>query len=618
MSPVEIGHRLLVALRGSLDRFSHGLTGRWPRMALAPWESFGFMVSDSARLFVPPIAIPTETAGLLLKGRVPAFGHWVSWRPETAFWHTDFLTGAVWPCRSGAKPDYRPSNSVGDARTVWEINRLQHFVMLAMVAYREPAKGTAAGQLITEQLNSWVRANPFPDGINHASAMEEALRVLALLHTLDLMREHLEAPAREQVLLILLTSAWDIERKLSLHSSAGNHTIAEAVGLLYLGTLLKEHRRAGRWTETARRLLGSESARQVRPDGGPLEQASWYLLFITDLMGLAQRLLTQARQPPIPTMDAAIDRARSFLNSLGDSATSLVRYGDADDGYALSEYLALSWSAEGRQPVRVFFPDTGVTVAAFEEHDRLVFLHKDLGMPPSFGHGHSDALSVTLRWRNQDVLVDPGTYLYGGDGGLRKYFRSAFAHNTVTIGGADACVQAGPFLWRRGYRSRTVQHGSDGEAVAVLAQSDGYAEQGFTHWRGILYKRNRFLAIWDAIEGQATARQVTLRWHVAGTLTPAGNSAMHLLLQEGDPIRIQLPAGTTQARRGSMTPLSGWHSPRYGNVQACETIECVLPDSRAPEAVTIFYLTSEAVEMNEVSQWVDRCRELSSQAGPKR
>ena len=618
MSPVEIGHRLFAALGSFLDRLRHGLTGRWPRMALAPWESFGFMVSDSARLFVPPMILPPEAAGLVLEGRIPAFGHWIPWQGDPAFWHTDFLTGAVWPYRSGARPDYRPGNSVGDARTVWEINRLQHFVMLAMVAYREPAKGAMAGQLIAEQLSSWIRANPFPDGVNHASAMEAALRVLALLHTIDLMRDHLQAPAREQILLILLTSAWDIERKLSLHSSAGNHTIAEAVGLLYLGTLLKEHRRAGRWTETARRLLSAESARQVRPDGGPLEQASWYLLFITDLMGLAQRLLAHTSKPPIPAMDAAIVRARTFLNSLGDSPTSLVRYGDADDGYALSEYLALSWSAEGRQPVRAVFPDTGVTVTAFEQHDRLVFLHNDLGMPPSFGHGHSDALAVTLRWRNQDVLVDPGTYLYGGDGGLREYFRSAFAHNTVTIGGADACVQTGPFLWRRGYQSRTVECWPDVGSVAFLAQSDGYAREGFTHWRGILYKQNRFLAVWDAIEGQATARQVTLHWHLAGTLTPAGSSAMHLLLQEGDQIRIELPPGTTQILRNSMTPLRGWRSSRYGDVQSCETIECVLPDSRAPEAVTIFRLTSEAAEMSEVSLWVDRCRELSRGAGPRR
>ncbi len=587
-------------------------------MALAPWESFGFMVSDSAQLFVPPITVPAETAGRLLEGGVPAFGHWVTWRRETDFWHTDFLTGAVWPCHSGTKPDYRPGNSVGDARTVWEVNRLQHFVLLALVAHGAPANGTVARQLITEQLNSWVRANPFPDGVNHTSAMEEALRVLALLHTMDLMRDQLEAPAREQILLVLLTSAWNIERKLSLHSSAGNHTIAEAVGLLYLGLLLPEHRRAGQWTKTARRLLSTESARQVRPDGGPLEQASWYLLFITDLMGLAQRLLAHTTQPPIPTMDAAIIRARTFLNSLGDSPSTLTRYGDADDGYALSEYLNLSWSPAPRKPVRTVFPDTGLTVAAFEGHDQLIFLHKDLGMPPSFGHGHSDALSVTLRWRNQDVLIDPGTYLYGSDAGFREYFRSAFAHNTVTIRGADACVQTGPFLWRRGYQSRVVHDWPDAGSVAVLALSDGYAQAGFTHWRGILYKQNRFLAVWDGIEGQATARQVALRWHLAGTLTTTGDGALHLLLPAGDQIRIQLPPGATQTLRKSMTPLRGWRSPKYGDVQSCETIECVLPDSRSPEAVTIFHLTSEAVEMNEVYLWVDRCRELSSRAGPRR
>jgi len=566
---------------------------------------------------MPPITVPKGAGRELLEGRIPVFCQWIPWHENDAFWHTDPITGAVWPHAGGQQPDYRPGNAVGDARTIWELNRLQHLVSLAVLARQNSEAQADATRLISRQVAAWTRANPFPDGVNHASAMEEALRVLALMHTIDLARDSLDMPAREDIARILQTHGWHIERKLSLFSSAGNHTIAEAVGLLYLGVLLPEHPRAGKWTATARRLLDVESARQVRADGGPLEQATWYLLFITDLMGLAQLLLAHTGLPSITAMDAAVSRSRAFLGKLASCPDDLPRIGDADDGYALSPHLNLSWPVAPRKPVRTLLPDTGITVASFGDNDQLLFLHKDLGMAPNFGHGHSDALSVVFRWRDQPALLDPGTYLYGGPTGMRSYFRSAFGHNTVTIGGADALVQKGPFLWRSGYRSRVIFSKLDNDLAAVLALCDNYGRQGFTHWRGILYRRDRYLAVLDLVQGNAVASGVTVRWHVGGTPTPNKDGSVQLTLPSGDDILIRLPTGKTSISKGSSDPVRGWRSAHYTQLEPCNVIECVLPDSQATEALTVFELANAPVPGNELHAWIADCRDRSRQVGSK-
>ena len=154
-----------------------------------------------------------------------------------------------------------------------------------------------------------------------------------------------------------------IQRRLSLYSSAGNHTIAEATGLLYAGILLPEYPGAARWRETGRRLLRIEAARQIDADGGGIEQATWYLLFITDLLGLAQALLAHCGEAPEPAIDAALLRSRRFLNSLASGPDDLPRIGDADDGYALSPALRISWAATGDDlPVQCSLPTAGLSL----------------------------------------------------------------------------------------------------------------------------------------------------------------------------------------------------------------------------------------------------------------
>ena len=49
----------------------------------------------------------------------------------------------------------------------------------------------------------------------------------------------------------------------------------------------------------------------------------------------------------------------------------------------------------------------------------------------SGAHTHNDALSLELSWNNDNLIVDPGTYLYTSDPNERNKYRSIQAHNCI-------------------------------------------------------------------------------------------------------------------------------------------------------------------------------------------
>ncbi|CAG0938099.1 Heparin-sulfate lyase [Gammaproteobacteria bacterium] len=588
MSPAEIAHRIGRVMRRLLPG-AH----RWPDATdpnIIAARQGQFLGSAERQLFHPPVVRDAADANLLLDGQVTCFDRWIPVRSGGQFWHTDPLSGVVWP-RSGPI-DYRPGNPHGDVRVIWEINRLQHLFGVALIAHDSTVHRERAIALIESQLLDWWQANPPGAGVNYLSAMEAALRLVSLCHAFDLARPWLRTPVRDILAAIVVSHATFIEGHLSLYSSAGNHTIAEAVGLLYAGTLFPECKAAGRWRGTGRRLLASESARQVLADGGGLEQATWYLLFITDLMGLAQELLRYADAPPVPELDAAIGRGRDFLQALAAAPRDLPRIGDADDGWALSPGLQLSWHGSATTPRQRSFPQAGLTVASFTGHDRLILLHNPLGMPPSCGHGHADALSVLFTLDGVDLLIDPGTGQYGGDPALRRYFRGSSGHNTATVGDADQALQLAPFMWARPYRCQLELAEFTADHVLLLARHDAWRKVGIMHWRAVSYRRGQYLAIHDWLDGPATA-SVRVRWHL-GCPVEGDGSRFRLLPPQLEPLPLILSGGALRTVTGTREPLFGWQSRRYGEVIPCNMLEATLPTESPRRLLTVLRLDGVA------------------------
>ncbi|HEX4507926.1 MAG TPA: alginate lyase family protein, partial [Alphaproteobacteria bacterium] len=304
----------------------------------------------------------------------------------------------------------------------------------------------------------------------------------------------------------LAAHGYFLARYPSRYSSANNHAVAEALGLLAIGTALPHLPHATEWSRQGRTVLECDSRRQLLPDGVGAEQAVAYQRFTMEMLALAAELDadTKSRFP----------QAEAFLMAITDDGGNAPRIGDDDDAIVLwrppssppsfprrresrngrdsiershvgaDAPHGLDSRLRGNDEVKIdHFPVGGYT-AVREGSMLLVFDHGPLGYLSIAAHGHADALSIWLHVDGKPLLVDAGTYRYHGAGEARSRFRGTEAHNTLTVAGADQSEIAGPFNWSRKAECRVL---SMTEAPwSVEAEHNGYRKRfGCLHRRRI-------------------------------------------------------------------------------------------------------------------------------------
>ncbi len=644
MTLMEVAWRLLGAFRLKVCEaaFRSGALGRG--YAHDDPRGFGFCTDPESQLPSVPFSFDARSDQIKswLIGDWPALGLDWSWTPENgAVWHRAPDTGREWPRLFFGKIAYRQGNPVGDARVVWEPSRLQQLVTLALIARVHESERERAVDLIVRQLQSWHEANPAACGIHYVSAMECGLRIIAVCFALDLIRpEIIDRPAVWRWAASIVHSHADlIGRRLSLHSSSGNHTIAECAGLIFAGVLFPEIRSAERWSAVGLKILCQEAARQILPDGGGIERATWYHLFVLDLLGLVERLLAFKGHAVPVELAAAVERGRACLAVLAQSSADLPVLGDADGGYALSPFLRLSFDAPPAQEEMRTFPDTGLTLFRPGSKSGLTLIvdHGPLGMSPSYGHGHADALSLFLYDESGAILIDPGTYTYTGDQRWRQYFRGTRAHNTVLVDGRDQARQETPFMWSRPCEAELVEAETlENGQVRLLACQTGYRDLGIVHWRGVLFSPE-VLVVWDAMRG-AGEHELELNWHLGADLDLISDNGLTrmsdgsesgveprtagstVLLDPGKmgtlrfahptksghrEIRLLLSGGRIGVHRGDMDPIRGWCSMRYGRKTEITTVSLVHWGQAPHEFLSVFCLTGTDVAPGDIEMVVD-------------
>ena len=117
-----------------------------------------------------------------------------------SYWHLDPITKQYWPddvyCFRIA---YRHSQSSGDVKYVWELNRLQFLQPIAALASLEGKPELA--RFCVETLESWIDANPPFKGVNWASGIELACRIVSILVVTSLLKESIFTETQRQKLI---------------------------------------------------------------------------------------------------------------------------------------------------------------------------------------------------------------------------------------------------------------------------------------------------------------------------------------------------------------------------------------------------------------------------------
>jgi Heparinase II/III-like protein/Heparinase II/III N-terminus len=619
MSGPEILHRVIESVGTQRHRLSAILTRRAEtpppgnvefcraRDPILPELNFAFAPSEQEQRD-------------LLAGNWPALGCAWRWMPDAHVWDLAPDTTKRWPRGFYQSISFRPGNPHGDVRLAWEPARLQQLVSLALLGRRFPEHRRTACELLERMFDSWVRENPPYLGIHYVSAMECGLRLIAVCYALDLARNDLTRAEDTwtNALRLARSHAPFIEDRLSLHSSSGNHSVAEGAALVHAGLLFPELRGARRWYETGLRLLEREAARQVLPDGGPVEQAFWYHLFVLDLLGLTEALLAH-RGCRVPTaLVEALARGRDFVTAVADASGNLPPIGDADGGHALSKHLRLlppcppNPTSNSRTFVHSGYSVLGTGPGSTL---RAILDHGPLGMPPSFGHGHADALSVWAWVRGKALLRESGTFAYGLGAPWRDYFRGTRAHNTVLVDGRDQAVGRGAFLWSAPFTARLLAATppDDSDHGRWLARHDAYTSIGVTHWRGVSLTRAGTLVVWDRLEG-AGEHRLELNWHLGEDLPQAEQispDSSKVEIRFEDDTRLLLEGGRVLRNRGELDPLRGWCSDTYGSKRPMTTVTLAFEGRLPHEFVSVLRPTgTDSGSAREIAVTIRKLRAL--------
>ena len=547
-------------------------------------------------------------------------------------WHCDRVHGKRAPRKPWFNVKYLDYNEVGDSKITWELNRHQHFVTLAK-AFRLTGDAKYASELFA-QWHHWQAQNPYPIGINWASSLEVAFRSLSWIWTYFLMADSPATPSgfRLSWLRALAVSGRHIETHLSTYFSPNTHLLGEAVALFFIGTLCPEIPCARRWRQRGWNLVQQEATRQVRSDGLHFEQSAYYHVYALDFF-LHSAILASVNQIEVPkAFDRTIEMMLDVLAALARGGI-VTGFGDDDGGrlfdparnrkmhmtdplatgavlFGRGDFKALAGGPReetlwllGEAGIEEFgrvaaipVPDSSAAFSAsglylMSGESRKWQLVVDAGPQGAHtaGHGHADALSVTLTASGRELLVDSGTFEYVGPDSEREHFRGTRAHNTLMISGKDQAEPRGPFAWQRLPRVQAEGWISGRTFDLFVGSHDGYSRlpNPAIHRRFVLSLRSGLFLVRDLALGFGEY-DIDLFWHLGPGLV---ENAKGCFFDGGIGLRIVTVGGHEWSRSLE----EHFHSPVYGVKQAHKTLHFATTAKLPKEFVTLLVPVSTSM-----------------------
>jgi hypothetical protein len=545
---------------------------------------------DPATPKIQQQSFPTETFNLLLSARKicdqqrwSLLGYEEQYFGDEIQWRRDPISGYVSPLAYHCEVELI-RNDGSDARVLWELNRLGHFLTLGR-AYAVSEDEKLATEFF-KQIKSWSDQNPYGKGPNWHCAMEVALRAINLLSSFELFRQspQLTAESLSHLLALLDQHGTYIRNNLEFsYLATSNHYFSDVVGLLWLGIMLPELRYADEWREFGFREMLREIDKQISPDGSDFESSTGYHRFVLELI-LYSFLLCRQNEIQISenywqTLRKMLEYVRCYMRPdglaplIGDTDGGqvmpiaqrvandhayvlkagavvfndpLLKSGDASEevlwlfgGSGLKAFEDLPGNAP--EPESASFPDAGLHILRHNDL-YLCFNASDVGLDGRGSHAHNDVMSVEISACGRAFIVDPGTFVYTGDLLSRHKFRSTAFHSTAQVDDDEQNTintnvpfvignEAGPVItfWETG-----------AEFDRVTAEHSGYRRlRGpLTHRRAVTFnKGNRSWSIEDELIGN-DEHKLAIRFHFDAGLEVSRDEGMVIALDKSSGAKL--------------------------------------------------------------------------------
>ncbi len=535
-------------------------------------------------------------------------------------WHHDFKTGYKWNPKKYFKEIKIPYGKA-DIKIPWELSRFQHLTVLGQ-AYWLTANEKYAEEFI-QQVEDWIDHNPVGFGVNWASTMDVAIRVANWILGFYFFKQSpaLKGDFLKKFLKNLLMHGRHIERNLENKGITNNHYISNLAGLIYLGIAFPEFKKASHWREFGIRELIKEIDIQVYNDGVSFEASTCYHRLALELFFYPALL---CRQNGLALPQSYLDKLEKmfgFMLSLLKPDGRIPQIGDNDSGrlhifgkrhqldmtylftfavlyyntskYKLDEFsfapealwlfgpeAYINWqkySVQNLEELRnCAYPDGGIYIIR-DKRDYMVVSCGSNGSGGLGGHAHNDKLSFELNIDGEDIIVDPGTYLYTSEPKSRDLFRSTSSHSTIEVNQHEQNpIQSGslfklPDITNAGIRKWEVAD----NYVLFEGEHSGYKrlKPPVVHERRIKYLKS---SIWEVKDRVYLLNQVkddfyhTLSYvlilapgaKVIKSIEPDGFE--NLIISAGD-IKVKVTFSVEgQAEFEVNVHSDSWYSPAYG------------------------------------------------------
>ena len=384
---------------------------------------------------------------------------------DTIEWEIDPKTGFKWLKDFYYKQRANTPNGA-DIKMPWELSRCHHLLWLGE-AYLLTNDEKYAKEVVS-QINSWIDANPLMYSVNWVCAMDVAIRAVNWMYALWMVKDSLSVTDEDarRVTISLYQHGFfvrnNFERTLP---SSNNHYVSNIAGLLYIGALFFNTRRGRRWYKTAKKRLFDEILYQNLPSGVNYELSVSYHRLMTELCSYPLYVVRRRGEEVPKKVQERIQRMYQYVVEYTHNGLAPV-IADNDDGRFLPfvkreprrhDYLIDQSSLDNRiisngttliAPIKntyyggKLYDDAGLAILRNNEAYLVLtnggYAKKQAAINKQIGtHTHNDNLSFVFSVGADEVVIDPGTYVYTANIERRNEYRGSAKHNICVVDGEE-------------------------------------------------------------------------------------------------------------------------------------------------------------------------------------
>jgi len=559
-------------------------------------------------------------------------------------WQTNFA-GQSWPKEPyeefrAKNYDFDSKRYIGDIKLPWELNK--HLYLQDLAKAYLVTKNEKYAQEFVEQIEDWLKENPFMVGVNWIEGLIASHRAISWIIALSGFRgsKIISSSFLKKFKKSLYQHALFIEKTYEFCQRASNHLLGELCAQIILSVSFPDFAGSQKRLAEAIKYLIKELDLQVYADGVDYEQSLSYqrvileflylplilekrklvklpraIIKITEKMTEFMMHMTQPNGLLQPISDA--DGARVFVlgNDINDFRPHLALAAwlfDRPDFKYVSENKIepVAWfllpaeieafnQLESKPPQKtsIAFPQGGYWISRQNWSRDASWLFFDCGYMgmgkwsqeiPVGVHGHSDTLNFGLSLGTETFITDNGSYSYTTERPFHLYFRSSVAHNVAIVDGEDQnVIDKRPWLAYQHALPQNSSHIFTNEMDYFTGEHTGFLRlpSRVLHKREIMhFKKKNLLILKDTFFGEGR-HKITGVFHLMPNLKVKSDKAGFEIIGIEKHLNIQpLFEAHKTIVKGKSRPVEGWYSLTYGQKIAAPVLkfefEAECPSSR--------------------------------------